>query len=57
MISFIRPSTLAAQGPLKSALFVSLFVYSLVPNKRGGRLLIFGNFSQPPGPYLDPPAY
>ena len=28
--------------------------YSLVPNKRGGRLLIFGNFSYPHGPYLDP---
>ena len=31
-----------------------LNLYSLVLNKRGGRLLIFGNFSHPPGPYLDP---
>ena len=34
-----------------------LSVYSLVLNKRPPRLLIFGNFSYPPGPYLDPPAY
>ena len=31
--------------------------YSLVLNKRPPRLLIFRNFSHPPGPYLDPPAY
>ena len=29
--------------------------YSLMLNKRRPRLLIFGNFSYPLGPYLDPP--
>ena len=29
--------------------------YSSLPNKQGGRLLIFLNFSNPPGAYLDPP--
>ena len=42
--------------PLYKGSLDRLRIYSFVLNKRPPpRLLIFGNFSHPPGPYLDPP--
>ena len=59
--SAVTPSKGGQLIMLKEALNIGMSfvmnnqIYSLVLNKRPPRLLIFGNFSHPPGPYLDPP--